>query len=305
MPSPEFDAVLAAINAQPVTLPEDVHEARLRIDEMLGSSPLAEGVEVSTTTIGSLAAEWLVPSATVGRGVVLYLHGGGYRIGSIAGYRPLLSQFAAAFGMRLLAIDYRLAPEHPFPAAVDDALAAYRWLLDHDTPASAIAVMGDSAGGGLAAACILAIKRARLAQPGAVVCLSPFADLTLAADSYRRNAATDPYWNLTSAQQAVTDYLGGARPREPLASPVFGAFARTAPMLIHAAAGETLADDAVHLASAVHRANGQVRCELWPGLTHVWHAMYPHVPEAREAVDAVATFLHEHLDDVPPGGFAP
>lgn len=296
MPSPEFDAVLAAIEAQPVTLPDDVHEARSRIDEMLGSGPLADGVEVSATTAGPCAAEWLIPAGAAREPVVLYLHGGGYRIGSIAGYRPLLSQFAVAFGMRLLAVEYRLAPEHPFPAAVDDALAAYRWLLDGGTRPSSIAVMGDSAGGGLAAACILAIKAARLPQPGAVVCLSPLADLTLAADSYLRNATTDPYWNLTSARQAVTDYLAGSRARDPLASPVFGNFARTAPMLIHAAAGETLADDAVLLAGAVHRSKGQVRCELWPAMTHVWHAMYPLVPEARDAVDGVAAFLQEYLE---------
>ena len=295
MPSPEFEAALAAIRAQPVTLADDVHAARARIDEMLGASPLAAGVEVTTTTAGARAAEWLTPPGATGQRVVLYLHGGGYRIGSIAGYRPLLSQFAVAFGMRLLAVEYRLAPEHPFPAAVDDALAAYRWLLDEGTPAASIAVLGDSAGGGLAAACTLAMKRARLPRPGAVVCLSPLADLTLAADSYRRNASTDPYWDLRAAQQTVTDYLAGARARDPLASPVFGNFAGTAPMLIHAAAGETLADDAVLLASAVHRAKGQVRCELWPGLTHVWHAMYPYVPEAREAVDAITAFLEEHL----------
>jgi monoterpene epsilon-lactone hydrolase len=295
MPSPEFEAVLAAVQAQPMTLPDDVRSARERIDEMLGSSPLAEGVSVVATTAGPCAAEWLTPAGADDRRVVLYLHGGGYRIGSIAGYRPLLSQFAKAFGIRLLAIEYRLAPEHPFPAAVDDALAAYRWLVDDGADAKATAIMGDSAGGGLAAACILAIKQAGLPQPGAVVCLSPFADLTLAADSYRRNAATDPYWDLAAARLAVTEYLAGARPRDPRASPVFGNFARTAPMLIHAASTEALADDAVLLAGAVHRSKGQVRCELWPDMTHEWHAMYPHVPEAREAVEAVAAFLHEHL----------
>jgi acetyl esterase/lipase len=295
MPSPEFEAALAAISAQATALPDDVHEARARMDEMLGSSPLADGVSVTPTTAGACAAEWLVPPQPADPQVVLYLHGGGYRIGSVAGYRPLLSQFAAAFGRRVLAVEYRLAPEHPFPAAVDDALGAYRWLLAGGTPPSSIAVMGDSAGGGLAAATVLAVKQARLPQPGAVVCLSPLADLTLAADSYRRNAGTDPYWNLAGARVTVTDYLAGARARDPLASPVFGNFARTAPMLIHASATETLADDAVALAGAVHRAKGQVRCELWPGMTHVWHAMYPHVPEAREAVDAIATFLHERL----------
>ena len=295
MPSPEFEAVLAQMRANPVAFPDDLRAARVRIDELLGASPLAADVTVTTTTAGHRPAEWLVPAGAPDHRVVVYLHGGGYRIGSIAGYRPLISQFARAFGLRVLALEYRLAPEHPFPAGLDDAVAAYRWLLADGFAPGSIAVMGDSAGGGLAAACTLAVTQAGLAPPGAVVCLAPFADMTLSGDSYRRNAATDPQWGLDAARVAVTDYLGGTPAHEPLASPVFGNFANTAPMLIQAAAGEALADDAVLLAAAVHRTLGQVTCELWPGLTHVWHAMYPPVPEARDAIAVVASFLHEHL----------
>jgi epsilon-lactone hydrolase len=295
VPSPEFDAVLAAVRANPVALSDDVVIARARIDEMLGAAPLADGVTVQPTVIGDRAAEWLVPTGAPAHRAVLYLHGGGYRIGSIAGYRPLLSNFARAFATRVVAVEYRLAPEHPFPAGLDDSVAAYRALVGEGFAPASIAIMGDSAGGGLAAACVLALKKARLPQPGAVVCLSPFADLTLSGNSYRRNAESDPYWDRSQAEVAVRDYLAGARARDPLASPVFGNFRHTAPMLIHAADCETLADDAVLLAAAVHRGHGDVRCELWPGMTHVWHAMYPHVPEARDAVAGVASFLADHL----------
>ena len=295
MPSPEFEAVLTQMRDHPMPFPDDLREARARIDELLGSDPIEPGVEVSTTLAGARPAEWLVAHDAPPHRAVLYLHGGGYRIGSIAGYRPLLSRFADALAVRVLALEYRLAPEHPFPAALDDAVEAYRWLLAEGFAADSIAVMGDSAGGGLAAACVLAIAQAQLPQPGAVVCLSPFADLTLSGDSYRRNAPTDPQWGLVGARIAAHDYLGGARADDPLASPVFGDFTNAAPMLVQAADTEVLADDAVLLAAAVHRANGQVRCELWPGLTHVWHALYPHVPEAREAVNGVRDFLDEHL----------
>ena len=203
MPSPEFEAVLAQMRANPVAFPDDLRAARVRIDELLGAGPLAADVTVTATTAGHRPAEWLVPAGAPGHRVVLYLHGGGYRIGSIAGYRPLISQFARAFGLRVLALEYRLAPEHPFPAGLDDAVAAYRWLLADGFAPGSIAVMGDSAGGGLAAACTLAVTQAGLAPPGAVVCLAPFADMTLSGDSYRRNAATDPQWGLDAARVAV------------------------------------------------------------------------------------------------------
>ena len=294
MPSTEFDAVFAMMRQAPAP-PTDVRAARAAFDEMLGGAPLADGVEVTPITAAGRDAEWIVPTGAPADRVVLYLHGGGYRIGSLHGYRPILSQFAATIGLRLFAVDYRLAPEHPFPAGLDDAVAAYEWLLAEGIDSARVALMGDSAGGGLAAACALAIAARGLPRPAAVVGLSPFADCTLSGDSYRRNAATDPLWDLAAARVAVADYLAGAAADDPLASPVFGDYRDLPPLLVHASASEALADDAVLLAAAVHRSGGTVTCGLWPGLSHVWHAMAPGVPEAREAMAEVAAFLTSHL----------
>lgn len=295
MPSPEFLAIRDQMIASPIEFPDDLAEARIRFDEMLGATPLADGVSVSSSTLGGRDVEWLTPPGPSTNQVVFYLHGGGYRIGSIAAYRSILSNFAVALGRRIVAVEYRLAPEHPFPAGLDDAVAAYEALLESGTDPTTVAVMGDSAGGGLAAALVLALVERDAPQPGAVVSLSPFADLTLGADSYRRNAGTDPQWSWAQAQVAAADYVGDASATDPLVSPVFGNFSTTAPLLIHAADVEALADDAVHLAAAAHRSGGQARCELWPGLSHVWHAMYPHVPEAREALHGMRDFLDNRL----------
>jgi acetyl esterase/lipase len=296
MPSAEFEAVLAQLRAQPPAVPTDVADARAAIDEMMGDRPLAPDTTVRETTVAKRPAEWVAAAATPDDApVVLYLHGGAFRIGSLHAYRPFVSQLAAASPFRFLVLDYRLAPEHPFPAAVHDVRDAFRTLLADGTPAGRIAVLGDSAGGGLAASLLLAARDAELPQPAAAVLLSPFVDLTCSAGSFERNAATDPFVDLEMCRRAVDDYLQGHDPRDPLASPVFAKGHDLAPLLIHAADTEVLCDDAVRLAQVVARGLGSVRCELWPGLTHVWHAMAPAVPEAREAVAAVVEFLSDRF----------
>ena len=231
--------------------------------------------------------------------MILYLHGGGYRIGSPACYRGFGSHLAAAAGATVVVVDYRLAPEHPFPAAVDDAVAAYRALLDAGTPPSQLAIAGDSAGGGLTVATLLALRDAGLPQPAAAVCISPWADLTVTAASYDRCAATDPYFSRAQAEESAADYLGGADPTNPLASPALGDLAGLAPVLVHASDCEVLADDAVLLAAGIEAAGGEVELELWPEMTHVWHVMTPLVPEARDAVDQVAAFVPAHVGSSP------
>ena len=291
MPSAEFNAIVESITAQPPAIPTDVHGARRAIDEMMGSAPLADGVAVEPVTVAARNAEWIRPASSTSDRVVLYLHGDGFRIGSLQAYRPFASQLAVALQTQLLVVDYRLAPEHPFPAGLEDCLAGYAWLLATGWRSDQIAIIGDSAGGGLVASTLLAAKRRGLPQPAAGVCLSPLADMTCTTKAYARNADSDPYFSIKEAIQASHDYLGDADPRRPLASPIFGDLADLAPVLIHASTHEVLADDAVALAARIAQCGGRVQLDMWPQMTHVWHAMIPHVPESVAAVSEVRAFL--------------
>ena len=293
MPSAEFNAVVEALTARPPAIPVDVHGARQAIDEMMGGAPLADGVIVEAVTVAARAAEWIRPPAPTSDRVVLYLHGGGFRIGSLTAYRPFASQLAVALEAPLLVVDYRLAPEHPFPAGLEDCVAGYAWLLATGWRSDQIAIMGDSAGGGLVASTLLAAKRRGLPQPAAGVCLSPLTDLTCTTKAYARNARTDPYFSIKAASEGARDYLGDINPRRPLVSPIFGDLADLAPVLIHASTHEVLADDAVALAARISECRGRVQLDMWPEMTHVWHAMIPHVPESVAAIADVRTFL-EH-----------
>ncbi|MEO5841569.1 MAG: alpha/beta hydrolase [Acidimicrobiales bacterium] len=291
MPSTEFNAVIEALSARPPTVPVDVHSARQAIDEMMGSAPLADGVTVEPVTVAARPAEWVRHSSAANDQVVLYLHGGGFRIGSLHAYRPFASQLAVALETPLLVVDYRLAPEHPFPAGLEDCVAGYAWLLATGWRSDQIAIMGDSAGGGLVASTLLAAKRRGLPQPAAGVCLSPVTDLTCTTKAYARNARSDPYFSIKAAIEGARDYLGDVDPRRPLASPIFGELSDLAPVLIHASTHEVLADDAVALATRIAECQGRVQLDMWPKMTHVWHAMIPHVPESVAAVADIRSFL--------------
>jgi monoterpene epsilon-lactone hydrolase len=291
MPSAEFNAVIDALSARPPAVPADVNGARQAIDEMMGSAPLADDVTVEPVTAAARAAEWIRHASDPNERVVLYLHGGGFRIGSLQAYRPFASQLTVALEMPLLVVDYRLAPEHPFPAGLEDCLGGYAWLLATGWRSDQIAIMGDSAGGGLVASTLLAAKRRGLPQPAAGVCLSPLTDLTCTTKAYARNARTDPYFSIKAAIEGARDYLGESDPRRPLASPIFGDLSGLAPILIHASTHEVLADDAVALAARIAECQGRVQLDMWPEMTHVWHAMIPHVPESVAAVADGRAFL--------------
>jgi len=288
-------SLLELVRENPLPRPESVTDWRAAVDEQL-SGPLIDGATELQTTLGGRPAALIRPPAFTPARTVLYLHGGAYEVGSIAAYRGFASQVAQRLEAVVVVVDYRLAPEHPFPGAVEDAVAAYRELLGRGYKAGEIALMGDSAGGGLAVATLIASGRENLPPPAAAVCLSPWADLTMTADSYTRCSSTDPFLDRDMLDRSAQSYLAGADPHNALASPVFAdaELGALSPVLIQAAAGEVLADDAATLAANIRNAGGHVELELWPDLTHVWHLLGPGIPEAREAMDRIAEFLHSH-----------
>jgi monoterpene epsilon-lactone hydrolase len=297
MTSDETKAILELGRSNPVFDDERVEDRRANTEAMLGGPPAA-GTDAVDAPLAGRPARWFRPdgrSITDGP-VVLYLHGGVYEVGSPLAYQPFCSALALLLDAVVLAVDYRLAPEHPFPAALDDALAAYRALLDQGHPSSATAVVGDSAGGGLALACLIAARRAGLPQPAAAVAISPWTDLTNDVASRRRCEDTDPFIKPAMLRRAAEQYLAGADPKDPLASPAHAAaddLAGLAPVLLQAAANEVLADDATVVAERLALAGGDVTLELCPEAFHVYPMAGPGVPEAAEALGNLARFLHD------------
>jgi epsilon-lactone hydrolase len=226
---------------------------------------------------------------------ILFLHGGGFIVGSPSLYRHFTWRIASAARARVLSLDYRLAPEHPFPAALDDAVTAYCWLLADGAEPRQIAVMGDSAGGGLALSLLLRLRDEGIALPAAAVALSPWTDLGLTGLSFQMNAKADPLISPEQARRFVDYYLAGADPRSPYASPLYGEPAGLPPTIIQVGSDEVLRDDAVRMAGRMHAAGCRVELEIWPRMPHVWHVFAPVMPEARQAIERIGAFVMEAL----------
>jgi epsilon-lactone hydrolase len=297
MVSDEFRAfqtqmAAAVTGAQPVSLVE----RRERMEMTMSRLPLAEGVTATPHYAGGVGLISCSRDDGPDDPALLYFHGGGYRLGSASSYRAYGSHLARACGARVVLVDYRLAPEHHFPAAADDALAAYRWLLGDARSSGRVApdrvvVGGDSAGGGLAAALALRARDEGLALPAGVVCLSPWADLTNCAGSYTRCAGSDALFSKASADEAAGLYLDGADPRQPQASPLFGDWSGLPPLFIQASESEVLVDDATGLADNAGGAGVDVELHLYSDMPHVWQIHYPLFPEAVQAVEQVRDFV--------------
>jgi acetyl esterase/lipase len=224
---------------------------------------------------------------------VLYLHGGGYVSGAPTHYRHFSWRIADALKARIWMLEYRLAPEHPFPAALDDAVAAYHWLAARNADGRRLLVMGDSAGGGLALALLLKLRDERAALPVGAVALSPWTDLALTGASLAGNAAADPMLNADDFPLLAQYYLAGADPRTPYASPLYGDTTGLPPVLIQVGSDEILRDDAVRMAESLRRHNPQSRLEVWPRMPHAWQLFVPVLPEALRAIGNVGQFASQ------------
>lgn len=249
------------------------------------------GTETLGVDAGGVKADLITTPASDPHRHVLFLHGGGFIIGSPSLYRHLTWRIAETTRARVLAVDYRLAPEHPFPAALEDAVSAYHWLLANGADSRRIAVMGDSAGGGLVFSLMLRLRDEGVPLPGAAVALSPWTDLALTGPSLRMNATADPMLSAEDPPQFVDDYLAGTDPRTPYASPLYGDPAGLPPTIIQVGSDEVLRDDAVRMADRMRAAGCQVELEIWPRMPHVWHVFVPVIPEARRALERIGSFV--------------
>jgi monoterpene epsilon-lactone hydrolase len=240
-------------------------------------------------------AEWVVPMDCEPGRVLVYFHGGGYATGSVEEFRALSSHVARATRARVLAVDYRLAPEHPFPAALDDAIAAYGSVISSGYAPEHLALVGDSSGGGLALGTLVALRDRGEPLPATTVCLCPWTDLTLSGASVEANADTDPMVQATTLALMADAYLGERDRKTPTASPLFADLAGLPPLLVQVGTGELLADDAKRLAERATAAGVDVTLELWDDVFHVWHAFADLLPEAREAIARIGTHVDQKL----------
>lgn len=252
--------------------------------------PIPPGLKITAATLGGTPAEVVEVEDGGGPGAFLHLHGGGYVMGDPAGSRGFTTALAQATRAKVISLDYRLAPDHPYPAAVEDALGAYAALL-RTTPVSGIAIGGESAGGGLTIAVLLAIRDAGLPMPACALAMSPWVDLTCSGASYASCADRDPLLTRRVLLEMADEYLCGHDPRTPKASPLFTNLAGLPPLLIQVGADEVLLDDAVALARRAEAIGVSVTLEVWPDMIHVWQMFAGALPEADEAIRRCAAFL--------------
>jgi epsilon-lactone hydrolase len=271
-------------------------EMRKNFERLAGGMPIGEGTEQEAVTAGGRPAEWIRPAASADAiptgAAIVHFHGGGYVLGSPRTTRPITAGLARHTGIPVLVPDYRLAPEDPFPAAIDDAVAVYCWLVEQGFEPGRIVISGDSAGGGIAVALLIALRDRGVALPAGAIGISPFVDLTLSSPSIGANEGRDPQVTRPFLSSAVRRYLAAdVDPKTPLASPVFADLAGLPPLILQVGGDELLLDDSLRLAEAAEAAGVDVTVERWEGLMHVWHQMAPRLPEAEAALESLAAWL--------------
>ncbi len=295
MASPQLQMAIEAFKAtgEKIAKAPDMKGMRAVMEEMV--TPVPADVKCTPVNAGGVPAEWVVAPGAADDRFLLYLHGGGYVMGSVNTHREMVSRLSRAAGVRALILEYRLAPEHPFPAPVEDATAAYRWLLSQGTKPARTVIAGDSAGGGLTLATLLALRDAKLPLPAAGVCLSPWADMEGTGASMMTKAKEDPIVQKEMLLGMAKLYLGGADPKTPLAAPLHADFRGLPPLLIQVGSAETLLDDATRVAERAKSAGVKVDLEVWSEMIHVWQLFAPILPEGQQAIEKIGKFIREQV----------
>jgi acetyl esterase/lipase len=252
-------------------------------------------VDVQPVSIGGMYAEWVKPDKVENDRAILYLHGGGYTMGSCNTHRSLASRIALASQAPVLLVNYRLAPENPFSAALEDAKAAYRWLLDQKIDSRRIVIAGDSAGGGLAVSAATALRDEKEQLPTGIVCISPWADLTLSGETIITCSKSDPLISQETSLYHASCYVGQQDPASPLISPVFADLSNLPPLLIQVGEYEILRSDSVHLSANAHKVGVEATLEIWEGMWHDWHMFAGLMPESQRAIERIGIFIFNRM----------
>jgi acetyl esterase/lipase len=291
-----LDLVIARIRRVYRGWKRDTPVAEMRSDWDAAFEACTVPVSRQPVSAGGVDGEWIGADDARHDKAILYFHGGGFRLGSVASHRDLISRIAHGSGCRVLAINYRLAPEHRFPAPVDDALAAYRWMLAQGLQPKNIAFAGDSAGGNLVLAAMLALRERKLPLPAAAVLMSPWTDLAATGESYLSRADADPIHQRPMILALAKNYLGeGDDPHHPLASPLYADLAGLPPLLIQVGDRETVLSDSTMLADKARAAGVDVELQVWDSMIHVFQMFGAELAEARAAIGAIGGFLKKHL----------
>jgi len=293
MTNTEIDTVREMLASSP--RPAGLNERRSRLDALGTRYSLPADLRVEAADANGVAAEWTTtPEAEPSR-AVLFLHGGGYVSGSLDSHRHMIGQAGREAQTRTLSLAYRLAPEHPFPAALEDVIAGYHFLLSQGFDPKRVAVAGESAGGGLAIAMLVSLRDRGVPLPACTWCSSPWVDLEAIGGSMTAKASVDPLIQKSYLMELAMAYLKGVDPRTPLASPLYADLRGLPPMLIQVGSAETLLDDAVRLAGVAGAADVRVRLEVWPDMIHAWHLFYPQLADGRRALAQVGAFIRSML----------
>jgi monoterpene epsilon-lactone hydrolase len=293
MPDAEIAKLREVIASR--TRATEIAQMRIDADTRAKAFVLPADVTVQPVDANGVKAEWTTTPDADPSSAILYLHGGGYVICSLESHRHLAAEVGRAAGTRTLAIDYRLAPEHPFPAPVEDTVAAYRYLLNSGLQPHRIAFAGDSAGGGLVVGAMLAIREAGLPLPACGWCISPWVDMEALGQSFTDRADTDPTVQKATILAMAEWYLGGANPRHPHAAPIYGELRGLPPLLIQVGSVETLLDDSLTLARKAGIADIPVELQIWPEMIHIWHIFFPMLSAGRRAIASGGSFVRNTI----------
>jgi acetyl esterase/lipase len=293
MSKAQLAAIDQEIRNRPAGTAVDIDEVRAAFADRVGSNDGLPRVHTVTDTLGGVPVAHI--GARTGDDVVFHLHGGSYLLGSAVVMSRLSAAIGERAGARVISVDYRLAPEHPFPAGLDDAVAAYQGLLESGVPASRIAFVGDSAGGGLALATVLRAREAGLPLPSSVTVLSPWVDLTMSGASMTERAAKDPVLTTAGFRALAPQYYGATEPTDPLVSPVFADLSGLPPLLIQVGSNDILLDDALGLAARAAADEVEVRLEVTPGASHVFQLFGARLDEALAALASIGSFIRARL----------